>query len=377
MTSSPPPLTTSHIYLEPLPSDDPQQLISHRGISFRKFRPGTTRRRAYTSPDPSLFPKSSFDHELPLTPKNQKHHDYLGDHRIQGPTSKLGSSDLEPLILRDPLKPTLLDKLLNEGGVDLDAYGITEYRDGFFDALFFKPAEVDRQELLIHAQNTLPDKFKESNPLSLRKVIPRHLQKIKRVVWRVLKTRSGVKLAKSFLAFLIAYILCIVPTTRMWLGQYSFYMVISTIICHPSRTVGAQIEGAILTSIGTALGLGWGALGLFISTSTSAAQQGYGGVLAVFVAVFMGIISALRATYIRMYQLVLCAGIAATYACLSDVTGKRVEWSKFYDHGIPWFLGQAIALIVNLLFFPDAGARPIASTMHNTFATIMVRPLFL
>jgi hypothetical protein len=63
--------------------------------------------------------------------------------------------------------------------------------------------------------------------------------------------------------------------------------------------------------------------------------------------------------YIRLYQAVIPAGIAICYTCLAN-TSESVSWRKLLNYGIPWFVGQAIGLIVSLVVFPSAGARPLA-----------------
>ena len=56
-------------------------------------------------------------------------------------------------------------------------------------------------------------------------------------------------------------------------------MAISVIVNHPGRPIGSQIDGAFMTVLGTFAGLGWGALALYVSTSTGPARSGYGGIL--------------------------------------------------------------------------------------------------
>jgi hypothetical protein len=258
---------------------------------------------------------------------------------------------------------------LTELNLDLETYGVEELRDGFFDASFLKPARVDHEDLMKDAEYTLPIAFKKKNPLSLQNFLPKQWHEIKGVIRNVATTRSGIKLTKSFLAFFVAYILCLVPVIRVWLGRYSYIMVFSTIINHPGRTVGAQIDGTFLTIVGTATGLGWGALALWISDSTSTAQRGYGGILATFLVLFMGTVAALRSYYIRLYQLVLCAGIAVSYTCLAE-TSEHIAWRKLFDYGIPWVFGQAICLLICCSIFPDAGARPLAVALHDAFGTM-------
>lgn len=259
-----------------------------------------------------------------------------------------------------------------DDGVSLDTFGVSEMRDNFFDAYFSPPRPVDREELMEQAERTLPYAFRKKDPLSLTNFFPRQWHELKSLVRRITTTRAGIKLLKSFLAFFIAYVLCLVPAVRSWLGRYDYIMVISAIMNHSGRSLGAQVEGAIFTILGTATGLGWGALGLWLSTSSAAARTGFGGILALFLFIYIFLIACIRSYYIRTYQLVICAGIAISYTCLAEVSGDSVSWSKLLSYGLPWVIGQAIALVPCILVFPDAGARPLAVALHNAFEVMMV-----
>lgn len=70
--------------------------------------------------------------------------------------------------------------------------------------------------------------------------------------------------------------------------------------------------------------------------------------------------------------MIICAGIAVCYTCLADVSGEGVSWSKLLHYGVPWALGQAIALIPCVVVAPDAGARPLAVALHNAFSVMVV-----
>lgn len=252
----------------------------------------------------------------------------------------------------------------------LDGYGLEESRDGFFDASFNKPLQRDHVDLMRKAAETLPDAFRKKNhPLSLRRFLPQQLREAKSFFQRVSTSRAGIRLLKTFLGFFITYIICLIPASRNWLGRYNYTMVISAIVNHPGRAVGSQFDGAILSILGTAAGLGWGSLALYVSTSTATAQSGYGGVLATFLVLFAALIGWLRCVFIRLYQAVLCAGIAIVYTCLAD-TSQSVGWKKVFDYGIPWVLGQAVCLIIAVVVFPDAGSRSLALALHDSLKTI-------
>lgn len=266
----------------------------------------------------------------------------------------------------------LVAQLLAESKLDTDTYGITERRDGFFDAFFLKPPSVEYSELMQTVDPTLPDVFRARGSFSVPKMLKKQYAGVKAIAVEVFTTRSGLLLLKSFLAVYIAYILCLIPTVREWLGPYNYMMVVSVIMNHPGRTVGSQIDGTVLSTVGTAAGLGWGAVGLLLSTSTDNARMGFAGVLALFLAIFMAFIAFMRSYFIRLYQLVLCGGIAIVYTCLAEVDGQQVRWSKIYAYAIPWLLGTAISLAVCLIVYPDAGARPLAEVFHRAFGVMLV-----
>jgi len=251
----------------------------------------------------------------------------------------------------------------------LDTLELTELRDGFFDALFTKLPDIGPDELRKRSAETLPPALQPGQGSVATRLWCDTLGVLKRVT----ATRAGIKLLKSFLAFFIAYAVCLIPVARQWLGPQNYVLVVSAgIVNHPGRTVGAQLDGLVLTVLGTALGLGWGALGLLLSVSTATSRVGYGGILALFLVAFMVVVAFIRSYYIRFYQLVLCAGMAAIYILTYQVDGETIRWAKFYNFGIPWLLGQALALLISVVFFPDTGSEALAVSLHGAFEVMLV-----
>ncbi|KAG6005084.1 hypothetical protein E4U21_000411 [Claviceps maximensis] len=280
--------------------------------------------------------------------------------------------------LTEPLRPSLgsrrssavsiaqINQILSNHDLEVDEYGVSELRDGLFDAIFLESFDIYSDDLLIKAKGTLPREFERHSPLAAKHFLPKQIHQLASLCRRIATTRAGIRLFKTCLAYLIAYIMCLVPSVRTWLGHYHYIIVISVILNHPARTIGAQIEGTVLTITGTAIGLGWASGALFLSTSTLAARAGYGGILALFLALFMLIMAWIRAFFIRFYQGVLCAGIAVMFATLVEANSRSISWGKLRDYAIPWLLGQAIALVINVFVFPDAGARAFATTLHES-----------
>lgn len=281
----------------------------------------------------------------PTTPRRSLDTRALGSSPAPSPRASISYLQSEPL--------------LQDLDVDPNGYGLEESRDGFFDASFTRPLKRDHEDLMRKAEETLPDAFRKNQPLSVRGFLPQQLREVKVFFQEISTTRAGVRLLKTFLGFFITYVICLIPASREWLGRYNYVMVVSAIVNHPGRAIGSQIDGAILTILGTVTGLGWGSLALYVSTSTATAQSGYGGILATFLVIFAVLIGWLRCIFIRLHQAVLCAGIAIVYTCLAN-TSQSVGWRKVFDYGVPWVLGQGVCLIIAVVVFPDAGSRSLA-----------------
>ncbi len=273
-----------------------------------------------------------------------------------GTRTPVGSIQHSPHAIQSQLQ---LQHLLQELDMNQETYGVEEDRDGFFNPFFLDTRSMGSSKWKDNADSRLITESKGHHPLSVRYFPQQQAREVIDFVRKITSTRAGIKLAKTFIAFFIAYIICLIPSARNWLGPYNFILVLSTILNHPGRPIGAQLDGLGLTILGTIGGLGWGSLALYVSTSTAVAKSGYGGILALFLVLFTAVISFLRCTLIRFYQLVICAGIAIVYTCLAD-TSTSVSWRKILDYGVPWALGQAVCLLVCLSIFPDAGSRSLA-----------------
>lgn len=292
---------------------------------------------------------------------------YLGSYRdsprrsrecVIGPASDSphGKGSPSP---RTSMSHLQLQHLLVGVDVELDTYDVEELRDGFFDASFYRPVKRDPVIMSRRASETLPLSLMPHEKLPFLKSSLKQAVLLLKIAKGILTSRSGIKLCKSFLGFFISYVLCLVPVSKAWLGKYSYVMVVSVIINHPGRSIGSQIDGAVMTTLGTLAGLLWGTLAIYVATWSSTGDSGYGALLALFFLVFNAVLGWLRCFLLRLYQAILCAGIAICYACLAD-TFDGIGWIRLTQYIIPWILGQAVALMISVLIFPAAGTRPIA-----------------
>lgn len=307
-------------------------------------------------PEPSPRRRSSGSIRYLGSYRQSPHHSKVSLDRSIGAKTSVNSVPPSP---RASISHALLEHLLRDADIDLDSYGLEELRDGFFDASFDRPLDPGHADLIDAVSATLPRALRIERPKSLGQFVVKNGQEAVDSLRLILTTDSGIKCAKSFLGFFIAYIICLIPRASDWLGHYSYILTLSAILNHAGRSVGSQIDGLILTTVGTAAGLGWGSLALFVSTSTGPARSGYGGALATFLVLLTASLAWFRCVFTRFYQVVICAGIALCYTCLAD-TSEVVGWEKIFDYGIPWILGQAISLGVCLLLLPDTGSRSLA-----------------
>ena len=252
-----------------------------------------------------------------------------------------------------------LEHLLGAVDVETETYDVDELRDGFFDASFFRPVEFDHHCMVEKAKRSLPVSFQRLESVSMGRSLLNQWHSFIAINREIIPSQNGIRLLKSFLGFFVAYVLCLIPPVREWLGKYNYVIVVSAIINHPGRTIGSQLDGAVLTTAGTALGLGWGSLAVYVSTATSSTRAGYGGVIATFLLLFTANLGWLRCVYIRLYQAIVCAGIAICYVCLAN-TSEALSWTKIRAYSIPWALGQALSLLVCFVIFPTAGTSPLA-----------------
>lgn len=292
---------------------------------------------------------------------------YLGSYRnsprrsresVVGPASDSphGKGSPSP---RSSISHLQLQHLLVGVDVELETYDVEELRDGFFDASFYRPVKRDPVIMSRRASETLPLSLMPHERLPFLKSSQEQALLLVKTVKGILTSRSGIKLCKSFLGFFISYVLCLLPVTKAWLGKYSYIMVVSTIINHPGRSIGSQIDGAVMTTLGTLAGLLWGTLATYVAIWSSTGDSGYGGLIALFLIIFSAVLGWLRCFFLRLYQAILCAGIAICYACLAD-TFDGIGWIRLTQYIVPWILGQAVALMVSVVIFPAAGTRPIA-----------------
>lgn len=253
-------------------------------------------------------------------------------------------------------------KRFHDGDTEIrETYGLEELREGFFDTVFVPPSLIELQA----TDSAANGKLEEQQPEDKDRLSVRMKSGIVGIYRNIVDIRSGSVLLKAFLAYFIAYILCLIHPTSQWLGKYAFLMPICAIVHHPGRTVGSQLEITLQVIFGEACGLGWSSLALYISTSTGKARSGYGGILAGSIVISLFINSWVRAHYIRFYHGSMAYCIIFILMHIVDVS-ESVHWEKAWDIGIPYLMGIALSLVISVVILPDVGHIPVMAEFEKT-----------
>lgn len=233
-----------------------------------------------------------------------------------------------------------------------DTYGVEELRDGFFDASFFRPLHTVPGD---QTTTVIPQRCPY-----YEEVARNTFSDVTDFWYTAFRTHQGFKVAKSFLAYLICYFLCLIPTVQTWLGNYSYFAPISVLLNHSGRSFGAQLDGLLQCVLGAAVGLGWGCIALELSVLIGPSNDRHEGLVEVFLIIFAAVMAAFRSTLVRLYQAFMSAGLAVFFLCLVDSEQVNGIQRKAREFAVPFLVGQAVCLIVNVIILPDAGGRDVA-----------------
>ena len=264
-----------------------------------------------------------------------------------------------------------------------DSFGVEELRDGFFDASFCRssstrPGGLD--EAAEEGQEDRPDFTLTDLKEIVVKALRDQIEDSKFFFTSTIGTRDGVLLAKAFLGYFIAYILCLIPRTQEFLGKYSYWVTVATLFNHAGRSTGAQIDGTIGCIFGGALGLGIGCLALEVASAATPAREGYGGILAGFLIPPIAVFSWIRCSLLRFYQAMITAGLALIFLCLveTDVIARTGVWERsiIREFAVPWLVGLGICLVVNVCLYPETGGGAVAyaNTYNPSMSSAFLGP---
>lgn len=236
-------------------------------------------------------------------------------------------------------------------------FGLEELREGFFDAIYAPVSFIEKLAYESVAQecdtvSKTEPQYSSFSVSSFRNIPVHFFKKVKNIVHQLMGIDDAVKLFKAFVAFFIAYIICLSTVAGDWLGDYRYFFALATVLHQAGHSSGSQIEILAQTTVGVALGTGIGALSVYVSTSTESARNGYGGLLALSLSTVTFLSAWVRASYIRLYHGMLAFQISLILATVPDVSADP-RWERIRNLVVPYILGIALSCAVNLIMIPD------------------------
>ncbi|RDW28886.1 hypothetical protein B0I73DRAFT_129601 [Yarrowia lipolytica] len=249
----------------------------------------------------------------------------------------------------------------------LETYGLEELREGYFDAIFEPARKAEENARMVVLQMREKAQAEANQVKSPIQLFLGMFVSTYHAIRTTLLTKNGITVLKAFLAYFVGFLLCIIHPTARWLGPHCYFLPIATILHHPGRRTGSQIEITVQCIVGQALGMGIGALALYVSDSTTTARKGHGGLLAVAVIPTIAVVSWMRACYIRLYHGFLSMGIALLAMTDIDVSSD-FHWRSAWDFGIPYLFGMLLPVVINLLIIPSIGQGDMVTCMADALS---------
>lgn len=260
-----------------------------------------------------------------------------------------------PLVTPSPSRPASL--------ASFSDYGLKELRDGFFalraaEKIQTAVSQSDRkpstsQYIRLESSRVrdYDEGFLPKTPFLLRPKL--HL------------------MIKAFLAILISTIVCLIPRVVDGLGPLTYITIVSALIFHPARSIGAMIESVALGMVGVGIGLLWCLIGL-VSADATTNDADSGGILAFFLALGVFAATWIRISLPRLYHACISSTFVICYA-LTRWDKDSTDYTKYSTLkyvSVPYMFGIAISTLVNVVVLPDNGVNVFGRTMHSVLVQI-------
>ncbi|KAJ4138276.1 hypothetical protein NW768_002097 [Fusarium equiseti] len=172
--------------------------------------------------------------------------------------------------------------------------------------------------------------------------------------WTTCKSKRRV--LKCSIASTAAVIAVMTPQAVAVLGPVTFLAPMATVFAHPGQRMGPMIEALIYVLAGTAFGLGWSILGLYLSSlivdENRKAAYAIRGIFLALAAIFHGYF---RSSKPRIFLVLAFLLID----CLVVLLGsrERVSLPVLTNIAYPTLIGVGMSVITNLAIFPEPSSN--------------------
>ena len=191
------------------------------------------------------------------------------------------------------------------------------------------------------------------------------LERTKAIWENVVQNNLWKRMLKIVIATTIVNSIILIPGSEAAIGVAGYLGGITTAFGHPGRRFGQMAEALILTICGTALGIGWAILGLYLGSLviSSIPPAGY-TIRAIFLVVAFLLHGFFRSHTPRLFLgtvLFIIVNVVTLVSPAKDVTSKSATQILY-----PILIAVGVLFLVNICVFPEFSSGFIGKTTVDT-----------
>lgn len=165
----------------------------------------------------------------------------------------------------------------------------------------------------------------------------------------------------------------LVPGTKNAVGKAAYLGAIATVFGHPGRRLGQLVEALILILFGTALGVAWSILGIYLSSLVISEHPSAAyAIRGIFLAIVTFMHGFLRSRTPRLFIFVLLMIIVSIVTLTS--TARTVTAPLATQTLYPILIAAGCSFFVNICIFPEFSSRYLGQmtidTLKDTATTL-------
>lgn len=206
----------------------------------------------------------------------------------------------------------------------------------------------------------------EKAPKTRTEIIIDHIQKRapRRVIRRILKCS---------IAYFISTLFSTIHPLANALGQSPFLVCAGCLFSHPGRTMGAQFDATLTSSLGAAVAIAYGLAGVSAATTYNVNHPDSlagAGINCLFL--LIGIFGAqiLRQRFPKLHLFSVQFMLVQLFTLTVGVDYKEIPLGLSSQYGLTFLIGNFVSLFVNLIFWPETAVDGLGRALsQNLFDT--------
>ena len=200
------------------------------------------------------------------------------------------------------------------------------------------------------------------------------VKRLVRLIWGDWQAnRLWQRILKSSISCTIAIIIAVIPKVVEVFGLSTFLIPMTAVFAHPGQRMAKMIESLLLILFGSLAGLGWGILGLYLSSiPLDYDSPGSSSIRAVFLLASVLIHGFVRSSTPRLFVFVWLFLFVAATTLIGRAT--KVSLAVFTNVYYPILAGAGVVLVVNVSIFPELSTSFLGTstieTLYDTMNTV-------